>query len=110
MRGAPIRSCQRAPMPVRPRLDDFGRLGRLGEASLGGDRDCQPAGAIRTFDPIAIVPMARGELNTVEDDVLVAPADQIKETLPRDVAGLNDRDTFGSSRHQTYPSYAQWIR
>jgi hypothetical protein len=50
--------------------------------------------AVLRLDAIAATPVTFGELDVVEQNELVGRPDQIEIALPRDVAGLNDRDAF----------------
>ena len=80
-------------MLVRPRLFDFNLINSLLEPPFGHDRDRKPLDAVGGFDSVAIVPMPLRVLRAVKDHIFVASADQIEETLPGNVTGLNDGNT-----------------
>ena len=59
---------------------------------LYGNR--QPRGSMSCPDPVAIPPVVLGVLEVVLKNELVDPVDEIRVSLPRDTAGLNDRYTL----------------
>src|SRR5205823_14648122 len=80
-----------------------GLVDSLVVAALRLDRDRQPLCSLRRLDAVAVAPVAPGELPVVVEDELVDARDQVEVALPRDVAGLDDRDGL---RHRRLPKLA----
>src|SRR5262245_32917586 len=82
-------------MFLRPRLFNLDFVDRLLIATFAENRNSEPSETRHRLDPVAIVPVALGELCPVEYHVFVAPPDQVEETSPGDVARLNDSYPHG---------------
>src|SRR3954454_19529661 len=61
-------------------------------AALDLDRDRQPLRPLGGLDAIPVAPVPPRELPVVVEDELVDAVDEVEIALPRDVAGLDDRD------------------
>src|SRR5689334_21214013 len=83
-----------APMALRPGRSDLRLIYILLEPPFAFDGNGKPAAALWRLDLVAIVPMPFGELNIVENDVLIDLTDEIKETAPGNIARLDDGDSL----------------
>ncbi len=95
-RGARVARADAAPVLPGPAAIGNTRVANpLLEPALDLDGNRQPDRTIRGLDAIPIAPVALRILHVVEQHELIDRGDEIEVTLPRYVAGLNDRDALG---------------
>src|SRR5206468_2060378 len=64
--------------------------GREGAALAERDRD--PFQSVRGLDAIAVAEATAAVLHVIQEDEVIRAADEVEVPLPRQVAGLDDRD------------------
>ena len=62
--------------------------------ALDLDWNGEPLLPLGSLDPIAIAPVAPGELHVVVKNKLIHRGDDVEVTFPRNVVGLEDGDLF----------------
>ena len=77
---------------LRRGLADDRLVDSLVVAAFHAHGNRQPPSAVRGLNPVAVAPVAARELPVVVEDELVDAVDEVEVALPRDVAGLDDRD------------------